>query len=331
MPSGRTLNPAQAHHKAEKARTLKKSKAALQAQRTEKLARRNPVRLERQIEDLKAAEADGSLRPKDRQTLEQLEKDAKAIRKAREKLGGDREWGGRRDGDGDKGRQDRRSGGAGEQLSSTLGKRRRGNDGASYDDDRHADSSSSATTDEDVRNIPMPRDTPPPLPARYAADKRRQGRWPGRDDNPNNIPLPSGPHPLPAKPTVPAAQTVYEAKPAVRDLRKEATARFVPAAVTRKKALARGEGRLMEEAELDGLQREGYLPSVAEEGGRRSGAGGAGGIGGIGGDQGVSGRDEDALLDEEQRFEAELRAEEERLRMEASRNVQMEDVADEDL
>ena len=68
------------------------------------------------------------------------------------------------------------------------------------------------------------------------------------------------------KPPPVVVQTVYEAKPAVRDLLKEATARFVPAVVARKKRLARGEGRLMEEAEVERLESEGYVRKGGEGG-----------------------------------------------------------------
>src|SRR5271155_3906753 len=83
----RALNPAAAHHKAEKQKALRKGKAQLQAQRTEKLARRNPERLQRQVDELKALEASGQLKPREKIILEALERDVRAIRKARESLG----------------------------------------------------------------------------------------------------------------------------------------------------------------------------------------------------------------------------------------------------
>ena len=328
MPSERSINPAEAHRKAEKARTLKKSKAALQVQRAEKLARRNPFRLERQIEELKAAETRAELRPKDKQTLEQLEKDVRAIRKAREQLGVKDEDRGdvrRKDGDGNRERErgrERRGDFGGRWTSG--GKRKR-EDGRGH---RGGDETEEPTTDEDVRRIPMPQDTPPPIPR----PRRRDGDGP--KDGSNNLEQlqqqqqqRSSPHPLPMKPRV-VAQTVYEAKPAVRDLRKEATARFVPAVVARNKGLVKGDGRLVEEEELARLERSGYLGSrsgdrrdvvdgrgqAVREGEMADKAGGKGG---------------DTLDEEERRFEAELQAEEESLRQ-TEKKVQIEEIQDED-
>ena len=235
----RQLNPAAAQRKADKAKALKKSKAQVATQRNEKLARRNPERLQRQIDDLKAAETNGSLRPKDRQTLEQLEKDVKAILKARETLGDKVPQFGRestRDGSfrgSDRGGFRGRGGGRG----GILGKRRR------YDDEQSSD------TDEDVKEIPMPKDVEnmPPIPRR-----NRPGRGAGPSSNA------SAPHPLPPRPSAAAAQTVYESAPMIRDLRKEAVSRFVPSAVQAKIKAVKGEGRLLEPEEAEKLEQEGY-------------------------------------------------------------------------
>ena len=57
--------------------------------RTEKLARRNPARIQRQIDAL-VEERDrnaGVLRPRDKELLEKLEREAGAIRRARERAG----------------------------------------------------------------------------------------------------------------------------------------------------------------------------------------------------------------------------------------------------
>ncbi|KAL9577554.1 MAG: hypothetical protein Q9212_006296, partial [Teloschistes hypoglaucus] len=92
MPKDRekkTLNPATAHLKSEKARALKKGKAAVSAQRTDRLASRNPFRLERQIADLKALAGDaagaGGMGARDKKQLEELERQLGMVRKAREK------------------------------------------------------------------------------------------------------------------------------------------------------------------------------------------------------------------------------------------------------
>src|SRR5437762_1828507 len=151
----RSINPAQQQRRLEKQKALKKGKAEVQARRNEKLARRNPERLQRQIDDLKAIESSGQpLRLHDKQVLEGLERDLRAVKKARETLG-DRapKFG---SGDTRQGQRYDRGRGPG-----ALGKRRR--DG--FDGWReHSDSSD---TDESVRKIPMPKDTPPPTPRQH--------------------------------------------------------------------------------------------------------------------------------------------------------------------
>ena len=53
-------------------------------------------------------------------------------------------------------------------------------------------------------------------------------------------------------------KTTYESKAQVRDLRKEATQKFVPGVVKRKIDAVRGRGGLIEEEELEKLEAEGY-------------------------------------------------------------------------
>ncbi|KAH7075479.1 WW domain binding protein 11-domain-containing protein [Paraphoma chrysanthemicola] len=228
MPKEKNYNPVNEHKKAEKQKQIKKQKATIQAQRNEKLARRNPNRIQRDIEALKESEQSGGLRPHERQRLAELEKDLAAVNKAREALGDkapplkpER----RHNDEGDRGGRGGYRGGRG----GVLGKRTR--DGQRKEDD-------SSDTDADVRNIPMPRDTPPPIP-------RRKGQQTQAEDA--NVPS------EPKKP-----QIVYEAAPQVRDFIKEAT-RFVPTAVANKKKLAKGEGRLLEPEEFDKLKEEGYM------------------------------------------------------------------------
>lgn len=110
-----------------------------------------------------------------------------------------------------------------------LGKRRRDEEEVVHED-------SGSETEPEVRSIPMPRDTPPPIPG-----QQRKA------------------HALPAK-LVPAApaQTVYSSAPQLRDLKKEAT-RFMPAAVAAQKARVKGQGRLLEPEEADRLEKAGYL------------------------------------------------------------------------
>ncbi|EAT76990.2 hypothetical protein SNOG_15615 [Parastagonospora nodorum SN15] len=154
MPKEKNYNPVQDHKKQEKQKQIKKQKANLQAQRNEKLARRNPNRIQRDIDNLKEADQAGGLRPHERQRLTELEKDLAAVNKAREALGDkapqfkpER----RHDDGGDRGGRGGHRGGRG----GVLGKRTR--DGQRKEDD-------SSDTDADVRDIPMPRDTPPPIP-----------------------------------------------------------------------------------------------------------------------------------------------------------------------
>ncbi|KMP09408.1 hypothetical protein CIRG_09577 [Coccidioides immitis RMSCC 2394] len=237
----RTVNPAQAQRRLEKQRALKKGKAELQARRNEKLARRNPERLQRQIDELKAIEESGQpLRPRDKQILEGLERDLKAVKKAREALG-DRapKFGGgesrHRDTDSDR---------------AVLGKRRRNG----WDQRRRHDDSSD--TDESVRNIPMPRDTPPPIPRQCLR------RGPARDNEGEEK---RQTHGLPEKPPV-EARTVYESAPVIRNLQQEAVSKFVPAAVRVKQAAVKGQGRLVEPEELDRLEKEGYTSTTQASG-----------------------------------------------------------------
>ncbi|KZF20870.1 hypothetical protein L228DRAFT_284785 [Xylona heveae TC161] len=319
MVKERSVNPAQAQRKLEKQKALKKSKAEQQTRRNEKLARRNPGRMQRQIDELKAAEESRPLSTRDKSVLEELERDLRAVLKAREALGDkapqfssshhhDGGGGGGGTGRGGHGQRGGRGGG------SYLGKRRRGSD--------DGDSSDSEETDEEVRRIPMPRDSPPPIPPRRRHNK-----------NANMIPLGGGagegggrgervPHALPQKPQVQApAQTVYESKPVVRDLRKEAISAFVPAAVQRKLGLQKGEGgRLLEPEEADRLEREGYGQKEAETSSTSASPLPPSAVSAQLGPGGATSEDEIARLQAEQeRFERELRT------------VQVEEVEDEDL
>ncbi|KAL1606765.1 hypothetical protein SLS60_004172 [Paraconiothyrium brasiliense] len=230
MPKEKNFNPVQAAKKAEKQKQLKKQKAQLQTQRTEKLARRNPVRIQRDIDALKEAEQSGTLRPHERTRLNELEKDLAAVNKARTALGekAPQFKPERRDDEGNRGDRSGRGG--------VLGKRSR--DG----NRRNRDGEESSDTDADVRHIPMPRDSPPPIPRRYGGDaETEEGRLEAK------------------KPTL-----VYEAAPQVRDLKKEVTSRFMPAAVAQKMKLAKGEGRMLEPEEFDKLQQEGYMRTARD-------------------------------------------------------------------
>ncbi|KAL7621459.1 hypothetical protein AAE478_008782 [Parahypoxylon ruwenzoriense] len=246
MPKEKNFNPVQAQRKADKAKAIKKGKAEATARRNEKLAKRNPDRIQKQIDDLKKiASSGGKLTKHEESLLEGLERDLRAVGKAREALGDKAPSFGR--GTGPRG--------DGQGHNSVLGKRRRGgNDEAS---------SSDSDVPDDIKDIPMPRDTPPPIPKEildkwYA--KRRAAR------NANDTPLGGRDSQRRAPSTPVESKTVYEAKPLVRDLRKEAVSAFMPTAVRMKMEKSKGQGGLMEPEEADRLEREGYLkPTLAKD------------------------------------------------------------------
>ncbi|KAK5080241.1 hypothetical protein LTR70_008889 [Exophiala xenobiotica] len=221
----RSVNPAQQQRKAEKAKALKKSKADLQARRNEKLAKRNPERIQRQIDDLKALEAGGDIKPREKAILADLERDLKAVHKAKEALGLPA--------------QPIRSQ-ALQAPQSTLGKRR--HDGQRKFDGRRQQSGSD--TDESVRTIPWPRDTPPPVPKEFRRNRHNETV-----------------HPAPVQPA--QVKTTYESAPQIRDLKREAVSRFVPTVVKRKQDAVKGHaGQLLEPEELDRLEKEGYIKTA---------------------------------------------------------------------
>ena len=147
---------------------------------------------------------------------------------------------------------------------------------------RDEDESSDSDVPEDVKSIPMPRDTPPPIPkevldkwyqARREKNGYNRGDGAGRGTNANMTPLGQNDRraanfeslpPRPGSsagvsPPVAEAKTVYESKPVLRDLRKEAVSAFIPAAVRVKMEKTKGVGGLVEPEEADKLEREGYM------------------------------------------------------------------------
>ncbi|KAK3954570.1 WW domain binding protein 11-domain-containing protein [Pseudoneurospora amorphoporcata] len=241
MPKEKNYNPVQAQRKADKAKEIKKGKAQQQAKRNEQLARRNPEKIQQQIDDLKKIkeEKGGKLTSHEEQVLEALEKDLKAVKKAREALG-------------DKAP----TFGHGPRRDGALGKRR-----------REDEESSDSDVPEDVKRIPMPRDTPPPIP-KEILDEWFAKRRAKRATNANHEPVGEGrghqqqqEDQKTDKPKAPVVEvkTVYEAKPMVRDLRKEAVSAFVPTNVLLKLEKGQGKGGLMEPEEADQLERAGYL------------------------------------------------------------------------
>lgn len=302
-------------------------KAAIAAQRTERDASRNPRRLESTISDLHALKESqgGKLSARDQRQLEEAERDVERVRKARQTLGdkapslnsnrgGDEAWG-------------RGDGWGGREKYGGLGKR-----------NREAEESSGGETDESVRRIPWPRDTPPPVlrPPRdhhsrhptnansepLGLERRLQNREGGKAEVPDTG--------LPAKP---APKTTYESKPVVRDLRKEATARFVPNAVKRKIDATKGVGaKSSEEEEVEKLEKEGH-----GDGGRSWGDS-VGGVLVIDAAPEVGGKDPGGskermrLEEEEERFRREVeRVEAYGEKGDGSKRVVVEEVSDEEL
>ena len=93
----------------------------------------------------------------------------------------------------------------------------------------------------------MPRDTPPPIPRRQYNNNQLDGGPPVR--------------------TLAPAQIKYSSAPQVRNLQKEATAKFVPAAVAAKLKALKGDvapgGRYLEPEEVDALEQAGYAKAQA--------------------------------------------------------------------
>lgn len=148
-----------------------------------------------------------------------------------------------------------------------LGKRRR-------DIHNEDDSSSDSDVPDDVKNIPMPRDTPPPISKElmdkwWAKRRAKRSANAGSSTNANVEPLGRDrgiggrnrerSQSISAAAAAPSeAKVVYESKPIVRDLKKEAAV-FVPTAVRAKLDKSQGKGGLMEPEEADKLEQEGYM------------------------------------------------------------------------
>ncbi|KAL1889287.1 hypothetical protein Cpir12675_005853 [Ceratocystis pirilliformis] len=256
MVKEKNFNPVQAQRKADKAKAIKKGKAENQALRDEKLSRRNPARIQKQLDDLKVIVTNGGkLSQHEEQVLAGLEKELSAVKKARATLG-------------DKAPV------FANHCNDALGKRQRGDGGQRL---RRWDQDS---TDEDVpaevRRIPMPRDTPPPI-AKQELDKwyakRRERRAREEElrqierggDASKSIPESSsgtmhdgaGQKAKAREPV--AVKKVYEAQPVVRDLVKEAVKAFTPLSVLRKLEKSKGRNGLLEPEEADRLEAQGYL------------------------------------------------------------------------
>jgi WW domain binding protein 11 len=309
----RTVNPAQQQRKLEKAKALKKGKAELQARRNEKLARRNPERLQRQVDDLKALEEIGSIKPREKQALEDLEKDLRAVRKARESLGEKAPQYGNKSSSAKKEAVDDRG------KDGVLGKRKWvGEWKAPWGKDQ--EQSSGSETDESVRMIPMPKDTPPPVPQRR---NDRKGTSANAEPVANRRIAERQPDEVFPNSVLAQPKTTYESAAQIRDLRKEAIGRFVPNVVRKKQDTVKGTGGLVEPEELDRLEREGYTGQSHPERDRDVLQPQASSL--------PSGSPADADLAEDEVAETRRLAEEEERFRREMRQVEMEEVEDEDL
>ncbi|KAG0642429.1 hypothetical protein HOY80DRAFT_633335 [Tuber brumale] len=225
----------QAWHKKEKAKQVKKGKAEKQKLRTEKLARRNPDRIQKQIDELRAIEEGGGhMSSGDRKLLADLQRDLAAVKKAKQTLGGEKvpavpdQRAGVKRSAGEMEKKD-------EKRPPRPHHHHRQEEKGEEQEEQESDSGES--TSSSVRDIPMPAGTPPPLPMTTTTTTMRA--WPRGPRTAHQLPEKPAPAPAPAP-----AQTTYSAAPVLRDLRKEAAV-FVPAAVKRKMFVgkaARGEG-----------------------------------------------------------------------------------------
>lgn len=324
MPSekSRPINPAAAQRKLEKTRALRKSKAAIQVQRTARLATRNPLRLEQTIASLKSLQDSqgGKLGPQEKKALEDAERDLVRVRKARETVGAkDGPPGINEEGGGGGGGRGRGAGGQGSGVKRLRKEMEGKNKGERKSEEEEEEEDEE--TDEDVRRIPMPRDTPPPIPRRphprpastsaSASNANLEplgpARLPPSSYKPDDITtttttttISQSPAPAPASVPAPAIIKIYESAPQVRDLRREAVASFVPEVVRRKLDAVRGKGKLLEEEELRELEKGGYTNVV-----------GGGSTSATGGNMKKKDRgdeeEEDEFRKEEERFEREVR------------------------
>ncbi|KAF8540211.1 hypothetical protein BDD12DRAFT_804705 [Trichophaea hybrida] len=198
----------QAWHKEQKAKAIKKGKASVQKERTEKLARRNPDRLQRQVDELKEAIEAGHASTHNKKTLADLERDLAAVRKARKALGiEDKEPQKRKRDDSNAGaRAGEGPSGEGDWRARRREMRLRG---------KTEGSDSGDSTDSDVADIPLPPGPLPPLPGETPPPKQE-------------------------------VKITYESAPVLRDLRKEAAA-FVPVAVKRMLEAQRAQQKSEEE------------------------------------------------------------------------------------
>lgn len=242
------VNPAQLQRKREKAQQLKKAKVERQKQRYERLSKRNPGHLERQIRDLEALPSPSRA---DLDRLKGLKNELKEILTAQEKLGllsksempcgasNGRSQSFTRDNQ-QAWRPEKPPGKRSIYWDSVLNPKGYPPEGYPFVDRKYDDEESDYESDSSVSKIPMP------VGSYEDALKRASGQG------------------ISATPSV--AQTVYESAPVLRDLVKETT-KLVPTVLKRRKIETKSTKQPpMESAEEDMTtsSRQPYIEDVEE-------------------------------------------------------------------
>lgn len=224
------INPAQLQRKKEKDRQLKKAKQERLQQRTERLSKRNPYRLQRQISDLESLQTSAGLSAQDSKLLDTLRKDLQDVTNARNKLG------------------------VAEREDKPVRSRE------SYDGERRHPPGKKSMYWDPVLN---PKGYPPPgfpYAERKIYEDEEEDSGYTTSDSVKQISLPSGPPPKYQHNVIVAttsqansgpSKTVYEAAAVIRDLTKESSV-LVPAQVRKKQKVETSEPG--EDVELQPLE-----------------------------------------------------------------------------
>ncbi|KAK9235085.1 WW domain binding protein 11-domain-containing protein [Lipomyces kononenkoae] len=226
MAREKSLNPAQAQHKRDKANAIKKAKAERSQRITEKLSKRNPDRISRQIETLKEIEQEGRLQGSDRKLLADLEQQLVLVNKAREKVqqaGANKGENLAKDGDTrSSGLRERHQNKSGVYVLKGLERK------SIYWDPVFN------PTGLPPEGFPYQEWSDGEKENDFVLDEEVEYRPELGEADATGIPLPKGPALRFQQPTPEAApsKTTYEAAPIVRDLKKE-SASFIPTSVQR--------------------------------------------------------------------------------------------------
>lgn len=256
MAKEKNYNPAQEFHKKKKQERIKKAKSEKQKLRNEKLAKKDPNKIEAQIHELKMLDIKGQLSALDRMNLKILESDLKKIKRARKHMGPiiESEKTKARDAKEEKKLQkipkNPKKSIYYDPVFNPYGVPPPGMPYKEWSDMEESEiSSEGQSTPESIAAIPMPPGSPPP--SAYLDKKRKRKRPKNlkhsnkelkenmnfshssyhtekRIQNNNSIKEESS---IPA----PTPTIVYSANSILRDLKKESTA-FIPTSVQRKAA-----------------------------------------------------------------------------------------------